>query len=384
MKNFFSVPADFKTETLNQLAELNQKYSSSQIIECYGQITDSRIRASGRNINTLPLINLKNLEKYIAYSRQVGINFNYTLNPSCMANWEFTAEGTAALKSFLKDLHSIGVTDLTLAMPPLFELVQSLPVTFNIKASAICEINTPYRAQFYQNAGAKRLVLDPDIYKNFHMLRNVVSVIADDAEVIVNNVCRRHCPYKRFHYDHDSHTADNDKAIGDYYTNRCSIQKSSDIATPFKLNWIRPEDIGAYNAISIHHFKIQGRQNVINGDLIRTAEAYMTGYFQGNLFDLITLFNPYNAFQVFIDNKKLNGFLSPFEHGDLHCHDLCNECGYCDRFARTVLDIEDADKKNHQCQAFFKQYDLYNGSLRENREFSSSVQQNFNWGNGND
>ena len=73
---------------------------------------------------------------------------------------------------------------------------------------------------------------------------------------------------------------------------------------PIRLNWIRPEDLHYYYELGIRHFKIQGRQNVVTGDVVKTLRYYIDEDFNGNLYDLITLFSPYNAFQPYMDNKQ--------------------------------------------------------------------------------
>ena len=378
VNKFFSIPADFRMETLDMLADINCQYPLAKVSECYGQVTNNYIRASGRDVSTLPEVDMRTLEAYVAYCNKVGIVFNYTLNPSCMGNLEFTSTGRKYFSNFLIDLHSIGISDLTIALPSLFELVDMAPVKFNVKASAICEIDTPYKVWYYRKLGAKRVVLDPDTYRDFEVLGDIAGTDDGELEVIVNNVCRRHCPYKHFHYSHDSHTADRDGAIVDFYVNRCHIQKSGEFTTTMKLNWIRPEDLDLYTDLSIRYFKIQGRQNILGADIKQVLDAYMSGSFDGNLFDLITLFSPYNAFQITIDNKRLEGFADKFADKTIRCRDRCAECGHCHIYAMKAINADEANKKNKQCLSFYTHYDSFKNAGYPSQP--EMVRHDFNWG----
>ena len=91
------------------IEELNEKYTESKVIETYGQVTIDNYIGSGRAYDLLPQVDLEALEKYIAYSRERGIGFNYTLNSTCMGNMEFTREGILKIIRFLDELHRVGV-----------------------------------------------------------------------------------------------------------------------------------------------------------------------------------------------------------------------------------------------------------------------------------
>ncbi len=52
------------------------------------------------------------------------------------------------------------------------------------------------------------------------------------------------------------------------------------------------------------------------------------------------------SFDLYIDNKKLDGFMDFFHKG--HCHRDCNECNYCNKFAEKAISylvpVEQHDK----------------------------------------
>lgn len=357
---YFSIPADYIFETIDKLANLNSLFQNKvKVIETYGQATENVILNSGRVTETLPKATMQTLEKYVRYSLDRDIGFNYTINPACFGNYEFSEAGIHSLLAFLKSLKNIGIDSLTVTSPSLFELIQHSGISFKLKASAICEIMSPDKAMFYKKIGADRIVIDPDITRNFKRLKSICDSVGDSVEIIVNNVCYKNCPYKMFHYNHEAHcNNDNNKqTIKNYYINRCSMQKAGNYINPIRLNWIRPEDINCYHDIGINYFKIQGRQNIVSGDVIKVLHSYFCGSFDGNLYDLITLFSPYNAFQPYIDNKSLDGFINKFLKEP--CNDMCEQCGYCESYAGKSMDIKKAKELNYQSLQFFNEYDTY-------------------------
>lgn len=363
---YFSVPADFKIETLDKYCYLNSIYHDSKIIETYGQLTECSILNSGRITDVLPSVDFASFKSYIRYSKKAGIDFSYTLNPSCFGNYEFSSEGIKNIKEFLYKIYDVGVDSITVTTPSLLEIIASTGLKFNTKTSAICEITSPGKSLFYKRMGVSRLVIDPDITRNFRAIKNICKVFGDGVEVIVNNLCYKNCAYKMFHYNHEAHcTSDTKQDVKDYFFNRCAMQKAQNLSNYVKLNWIRPEDLKFYYDCGIRYFKVQGRQNILKGDIIKFLHHYMREEFDGDIMDLLTLFNPYNGFQPYIDNKKLDGFVERFYLKHDFCEDDCDSCGYCNMFATKSTNIENASILNENALKFYSEYDQYSSLLKK-------------------
>lgn len=370
---YFSVPADFKIETIDRFCDLNNSFDDSRVIETYGQVTSIGMVNSGRITDVLPKVDLKDFERYVGYSKSKGINFNYTLNPACMGNFEFSPEGIGEIVDLLKTLQAVGVNSLTVTSPQLIELVQGTGMDFKIKASAICEITSPSKSLFYKNKNVERIVVDPDITRDFDCLRRICNLFGSGVEIIVNNVCYKNCAYKMFHYNHEAHCTPKNSAqtIKDYFFNRCSMQKAGGVKNSIRLNWIRPEDLKYYTDVGISHFKLQGRQNVLHGDIVKALRHYFTQDYEGNLFDLITIFAPYNSFQPYIENKKLDGFVKAFYENPGFCRDMCDSCGYCEGYAQKSTDQRSVEELNGKALEFYKNYDSYTKLLDKYRQTHS-------------
>lgn len=334
----FSVPADFKEKTILEYKELNQSHNNTKIRETYGQLTEGYMHMSGRAKSTLPQICMKDLEKYVEFSSKNGIEFNYTLNASCFGNYEFTDEGIQEIRRLLIDLQNIGVKNLTLATPAMIELVKSIAPDMNIKASAICQINSVKKMKHYKKIGVERIVVDPDLTKNFKVLRNMAELGADKIEIIINDKCLKDCPYKIFHYNQTAH--DNSNRAESYFFMNCGVQKSQDLQAYLNLNWIRPEDLHLYENMGIKYFKVEGREFMQHGTMMRLLKAYINESFDGNLLDLLHIFAPYDTEnQPYIDNKALNGYVEGYYNNKVVCDQQCETCGYCREFLKRSFKI---------------------------------------------
>ncbi|MCB2354689.1 U32 family peptidase [Clostridium estertheticum] len=358
---YFSVPADFNAKTIDAYANLNNTYKNSKVIETYGQITVNNFMESGRASDVLPPIDIFDLADYIKYSKQKGINFNYTMNAPTMKNREFTEKGVYEIKKFLNELYKVGVRELTVALPPLMEIIQSMGYDFKIKASVICQITTPNKAVSINKLGVERMVLDECLNRDFSVLKRIVNAVGDKVELIANGICHLDCTNRMFHYNQMS--SDTVKVTSDsscnYYAHRCMEKRCDKIGNIMKLSWIRPEDVKYYNAIGIKYFKLQGRQAVINGDLVRAVESYFKESYDGNLMELLDMFLPTNNFKVNLENKKLDGFIKRFYENEGFCKHDCTTCNYCDSYVKNCMDIEKTQEVIEMSNKFYKEYDQY-------------------------
>ena len=336
----FSIPADFKTATIDAYRALNERYEQARVTETYGQATVGVMAGSGRASRLLPKIDLRALEAYVRYSAAAGLGFSYTFNASCLGNVEFTEAGMRRINQFLRRLWNMGITDITIALPQLVPLVKNSGCDFRLKASTIGQINGASKAAFYLRQGFRRIVIDEDITRDFRKIRQISEAFGEGVEMIVNSICRRDCPYKMFHYNHESH-ASGTQDIAGFFQHACNMYSAANWMDPMRLNWVRPEDLGFYESVGVHHFKIQGRHAVHAGDPVRAVETYMKGEYAGDLYALLNLFSPgrYSATPR-IDNAALDGFLNGFYQDPHHCSGDCGTCGYCERYARASIGEE--------------------------------------------
>lgn len=243
---FFSVPADFLTTTLDVYAEMNRKYAH-KIEGTYGQLTQGFHSNSGRALHMLPTVDKFKLEQYIQHSRNNNMDFNYTLNATCLGNAEFRHSEALALYRFLDELYELGVRSITIAMPSLLELARAYYGKFDIRASTLCTIDTPNKARWFREQGIRRMVVDEMANRDFQALQSMAG-ISDQLELIVNSVCHNQCVYRHFHQNQAAHYSEIDD-ISTYYLHRCMLQRTRTPGDWMRLCWIRPEDIPYYTDI---------------------------------------------------------------------------------------------------------------------------------------
>ncbi|MCU0287763.1 MAG: U32 family peptidase [Acidobacteria bacterium] len=365
--NYFSVPADFKEKTIDAYHELNKSCENARVIETYGNITLENFLGSGRPVDALPLLNLEKLQHYIAYSQAKDIDFNYTLNAAHMNNTEFTEDGIRSIMDFLDKLYHIGIRSLTVSLPSLMEIITSMGYDFEIKVSVISQVTTANKARFYQGLGAKRIMVDEAMNRDFYALKRIAKAFDGNVEIIVNAICHKDCGCRMFHYNQiasDSIVTTNLASIN-YYAHRCLLKRFENIGNLLRLIWVRPEDLKYYNRVGINYFKLQGRQAVIKGNPVRVLESYFKESFDGNLMDLLDWFHPSNSFSIPLDNKKLAGFILPFFENENFCKSDCKNCNYCESFARKCIDYKKIEEIATQADDFYNGFDVFKQVIRK-------------------
>ncbi|MCP4148456.1 MAG: hypothetical protein GY757_11985 [bacterium] len=358
---YFSMPSDFKKETIDKYDALNKEYKDSRVVETYGNITLGNTMESGRAVSQLPEVDLMDMQEFIAYSAKKKIEFNYTLNSPHIGNREFTPEGVREIRSFFKSLYEAGVRNMTIALPTLFEIAANMEYDFKIKASTLCQVTNANKARAYKEMGVERIVVDESIVRDFGTLKKIVHVFGDKVEIIINPLCHQDCIYRTFHYNQiggDSVGEANETGVN-FYEHRCVMQRYRRISDLLRLCWVRPEDIRHYTEIGINYFKLQGRQVVHTGDVEKTLRAYFDEKFDGDLMELLNMFYSLNQFKIPLDNEKLDGFIKPFVEKEGFCRRECGTCGYCDRFAEKVIDYKKAAEVKDMAEVFYSDYDKF-------------------------
>lgn len=362
---YFSIPSDFKISTVDQLYEINNSYEGKKVAETYGQITINNVFSSGRSADCLPKVDKTEFEKYIAYLNQKGLSFNYTFNATCNSNMEFSQKGIRDIKNFFLYLYELGIHSVTVASPAIIEIVESLKYKFEVKTSTACQITDVNKAMSFKKMGVSKIVVDEGINRDFYTIKNIRRAFGEKVEIIVNTLCHKNCIYRMFHYNQVAHDNCSDLAGSTYYNHRCIMKRAEAGANVLKLNWIRPEDLHLYQNIGIQYFKIQGRQAVEKGDIIKTVMCYMNESFDGNLIELLYCFSNINAFNTEIDNKKLNNFIRPFFMSRNFCKNDCTKCNYCNRFFKKCCDMEQFENVNSMIRKFYNNYDQFKNALKE-------------------
>lgn len=338
----FCLPADFKTGTIDRYVEINEKRNDSMVFETYGRLTGEALFGSCRTNTQVPEVDIDELEKYVRYSREKEIEFNYVLDTTCMENRELTREGYRELREFLRQLVDMGVNSVTVSLPAVIEISRRVAPELKVVVSQAGHVVNPRKAAACEKMGADRIILDEDIYRDFELMSNIKKACPGvGIEVIVNSFCLNSCPYKTAHHNSVSHSRSGDETYP-YYSVRCREQHASAEAH-IKLNWIRPEDIRCYMDAGVTYFRLQGT-DLNTCDTVKAVTCYMDEYFDGNLIALLELFStnrPLSILGARINNRSLDGFIDRFVE-DGPCSGLCSGCGYCRMYGEKAIKTSDA------------------------------------------
>lgn len=336
MESIFTVPADFKKETVSKFLKLNNNFDV-KVTEFYGSIKSSKI-GSGRKYFELPEINENELRDYIAFCKENNIKFNYTLNLSCANNKEFTEEGRTELIAEIRKLVDLGITDFTIALPSLIELFNQEFPNIDITLSIITGIDSLSKMEtFCQYENIKNIYIHERVYRQIELMKNLIELghkYNKKIGMIVNSFCLSDCPYRQYHYNFGAHaTYGSSYIIPEYYGSKCALMKINDKRNVLNSPWVRPEDLKKYMEIGIDRFKISGREmHADNADMFKMVETYNNFKFDGNLAELFMCFTKCAYSEVFNikNDENLNNYLEEVFSGENKCNiNGCNNCMKC-------------------------------------------------------
>ncbi len=348
----FTVPADFKVSTLDNISLNNSQYEIP-VAESYGSLRNSLI-GSGRKYFELPEVTTDGLRAYIRKCNDTGITFNYTLNLACFSNNEFTQKGKEELIDSIGKLVDCGVSQFTVAMPSIIELLDAYFSNIKITLSVITGVDSLSKMKaFSRLKNINSIYIHEKIYRQLNLLKGITHIAHDNGikvGVIVNSFCLSDCPYRCYHYNFGAHaTAGSEYIIPEYYGSRCALMKIADKRNVLTAPWIRPDDIDRYIDCGVDKFKISGREMHTNGaDIERVVQTYNSRKYDGNLADLFMCFTQCAYSEIFNikNDKNLDNYLSRVLGGVISCNvGGCSDCMQCKEALLSIaVNREGADK----------------------------------------
>jgi collagenase-like PrtC family protease len=372
----FSVATNWDNNLIREIETLDPEH---KVTEIFGKLASDFV-GGARPTYVLPFISKKKASGHIKLVKDTGRQFNYPLNASCMDNREFTRTGQRQIRKLLSWLDSLGVDIITVANPYLGYLIKKEYPKFKLAISSHASVYSVSKAKFWaEEIGANSITL-PSHRTNraFPLLKKIRSQVNCKLQLIANELCLYDCPYGVYHMNSISHASQTHHPLRGFGIDWCLINCRYKLLTQpeelIKSNWIRPEDVRYYEDIGIDSLKIIDRarntQSIIFG-----LKAYLQRKFDGNLIDLLFskerlskkklflrglqfFFHPLhiNIFKltkfrqlfsdigIYVDNRKLDGFLDYFFEGKCQADD-CKECGYCRSVAERVVWVDNGYKE---------------------------------------
>jgi collagenase-like PrtC family protease len=386
------------------------------VYEVYGKLTSDYF-GGGRPSFYLPEVGRGDVARYVQATHDHGIGFNYLLNASSMGNMEFTSEGQRHMNELLEWLDHIGVDSVTVSNLFFLKLIKRRYPRIKVRISSHRYTDTPRKIRFWKDAGADYIVIsEVNIHREFRVLEEMKKAAGDDVELqlIVNNWCRQDCAIAGNHaVNLSSASQKNSKGFPlDFCSLYCNYIRLTDPVNYIRANWIRPEDLRIYENLGYENFKIVER-NTPTAILLDRVKAYYNRRHEGNLMDIFQNYAyPYDKFTerekdsfsrrrmfkyfmkpkavnlvkflkvvrfgekgnvlfplmgenpVYIDNRKLDGFLDFFLREGCQDKD-CETCGYCHTKARDAVRIDPQWKQEMLAIYEELQEEIYSGSFWE-------------------
>jgi len=305
----FSIATSWDPGLLQGLAALGVEHAV-RFEEVFGSFRQGLV-GSARQAYRLPAVSIEDIAGHIRDAEDVGIGYVHLLNAPEISGRIADRHWRARLAKHLEELHGIGVRSLTIANEDLLRFVlESFRAQFRIKLSLIAGVDTVDRAREVEDLGVDVITLSPfSVNRDFERLGAIRASVACELELYANIPCLHECPLWGRHYRYLGLTT----LIGrpsepepDPYLQYCSRVFLEDPVQLVKSPFIRPEDVEQYFAIGIDRLKLSDRAEP-TAFLLRTAAAYASGRFSGNLFEL-----------VFRSGSKFRAALGP---GSLMAHE---------------------------------------------------------------
>ena len=340
------VPHPGHFSALKEIMECREASGLKDIEEVY-MAGSPDVLGSGRA--TLHAALIGEIKEQTAYAHQHNVKMNIVMNASCLGGYHLTFEGYKMFEWYFGELNKAGVDGVTVAEPYLIELLRDF--SMETVVSCVAHVDSPQRAEFFEDLGADGITVDTNINRDFQTLEAILRAVHCDIRVIVNEACLYKCPFRYSHFNLFSHITSPRSSFlnagtpslntfGDYYFDKCISIRVRDPSQLIRSPWIRPEDMKEYEKIGIESFKISGRANAVNW-IINCMTAYSRQSFKGNLLELLDC--PSELRYLFhVDNELLEGCIKQWKG----CKKICDECRYCDDLTSKVLRVIKSEKRD--------------------------------------
>lgn len=332
----FMIP--FNEEELPWIAEMNKRYEN-QIYQVFGSVASDKLGCA-RERHRLPDMEEQKLIKFIADARKAKTELAYTINFSCFGS--ATDFVNKEFKDYIQHLESMGITQVIIANPYVAKLTTKY-TDMKIGISTVAGIVSVDNLKPWLEYNVNKLCPDWSINRDLKLLASLSDYIT--LELIVNEPCLLYCPWRRFHYNMQSHTTSKDlDKIDNFPLSECIPIKAKNPEVWIKSPFIRPEDLRIYEReCGVDTFKIVGRTFPLSF-VKKEVEPYLQEHYDGNFLDLVPLLQNISSkpedftMPYYIDNESMNGFMDKFIHDKFECDSECGKgCKYCFEWADKVV-----------------------------------------------
>ena len=261
------------------------------VFELFAKL-DADAVGGGRPSIIVPPVRRGEAARQIRSILDAGIRFNYLLNSMGAGKHEITRAWRRRLHALLAWIHDSGVRVVTVGTPYIGAIVRERHPDIELVVSMFGGVTSVEQAAKWQALGASAVILYES--KDFSLIRGIAEHTDLEVEVTANLWCMPSCHQRHHHAVMDTVSSHEHAPYGEYSLplceTRCSYEKYAEPRRILAASWMRPEDVGFYEAQGVSRLKVLDRSST-TAYLQRVLEAYTTRGYDGNLADLIFGFN---------------------------------------------------------------------------------------------
>jgi len=339
-KIYLDIPTYFNIDFINFIQNTNEREDVAyKIKHVYGSISGL---FSARESERLPNITSGNLTSHINELKEIGVDFFYAFNTSCLGSLEYNS--VKKIIDIIDELNKLNVRNFIIAHPLLIELIREQIKDAKFKISVISEIDDIRRFKHFINKRKVSMVnLSTSINRDFQFLERI-SKKRSNIVLLCNEACLFMCPYRASHYTIESHREKTHFPYSDYPLDKCYELLTDDEI--LRARFILPEWLSIYKEYA-KFFKISGRTFPV--DFIKkVTTCYATGKSPKNILELFPIVvSSVSNEQIGVREERtleLSGrektkFLSHFRLFGHQCKIKC-PCGHCNSYKKNVKRIK--------------------------------------------
>jgi len=339
-KAYLDIPTYFNDKFIDFIQNINEgKDTIYKIKHVYGSISGL---FSARESERLPDVTPGNIPSHIRQLKEVGVEFFYTFNASCLGSLEHFK--IKKIIHIINDLNNLNIQNFIIAHPLLIELIRERIKNANFKMSVICEIDDIRRFNHFINKRKIGIInLSTSINRDFQILEKM-SKRRKNIILLSNEACLFMCPYRASHYTIESHREKTHFPYSDYPLDKCYELLTDDEI--LRSRFILPEWLPIYEKYA-KFFKISGRTFPVEF-IKKVTTCYATGKSPKNILELFPIVvSSVSNEQTGVREKRIleiserekMKFLSHFRLLGHLCKVKC-PCGHCNSYKKNIKKLK--------------------------------------------
>lgn len=264
-------------------------YRGLPVTDVYGALARDPV-GGGRAGYLLKQPGRRRAEAHIRRIRDAGISFTYLLNAPCLGNAIHEAGFRRELADHLRWIRDSGAGAVTVSIPLLIDIAKTVTPELGVRVSAIAHVGTVRRARFFEEMGVSEITLDFQRNRDLATLASIRRAVAVDLNLVVNDICLLHCPFRTSCYNGLGHSSQERGSGGfgiDDNAFRCFAIKLERPVELLRSPWLRPQDLPFVESVTgIRRFKVSGRTKPTER-ILGAVRAYSQCSFDGDMLDVL-------------------------------------------------------------------------------------------------